>query len=612
MFESKKILVVAATFFLFALSAGVQIAYCHGEQAGVPDGYRWMKSYTLFITDSKNIDEAYEAAAAVEQAGGHVAVIIPNRVMLGWVPENKADGLVGTAHIKRVHQKALSRDATDVLLGRFPRNEASRNAVEFFNEVASGAYVKKRAAADAIRQANAPRMLADLRESPPVSYKDFMENLANVGIREEALSDAGISVKADGGNLVMSPGNSDHMVGKIGFAAIYLESSGKVDTNEFSWTDADRKTIQAEIVQGLTWWTEIARHDYNTPITFIYQHLNSWRTSTQYEPIRHPSSDDGLWINEVMAKFGHTSGDKFARTDAFNTKFRKAYKTNWAVVSFIAYNPSPAPNTFTNGDFAYAYSGHYSQLLYINENWGVNNYNFVNDHETGHLFGALDEYYTPNQAFCNDNSCRTKTSKGVYNGNCEHCNTNAVSCMMRRNTYNLCGYTAGQLGWHAIRDVSPEADSTSGPYKAFYAAGEPFQPKTYLCINGPDVPGNQYTLRARWRADFLTGSLGNSGTTAVDTGWKNLGETRPPVGLGPYCVWAWAPALKVPSNVASGPATIDVQVEISGIGRGAGSNTNVFYVAPGAIPAPPLSPLADVETLDCPECFVEPAPPPGK
>ena len=78
--------------------------------------------------------------------------------------------------------------------------------------------------------------------------------------------------------------------------------------------------------------------------------------TTCYEPIRHSQAQDSLWISQIMCNFGFCSGDKFARTTAFNASRRVAAKTNWAVTSFIGYNPSPAPTTFTDGFFAYATS----------------------------------------------------------------------------------------------------------------------------------------------------------------------------------------------------------------------------------------------------------------
>lgn len=38
-------------------------------------------------------------------------------------------------------------------------------------------------------------------------------------------------------------------------------------------------------------------------------------------------------------------------------------------------------------------------------------------------------------------------SHGVDNGNCEYCNPGAVPCMMKANTWDLCSFTPGHLGW---------------------------------------------------------------------------------------------------------------------------------------------------------------------
>jgi hypothetical protein len=74
--------------------------------------------------------------------------------------------------------------------------------------------------------------------------------------------------------------------------------------------------------------------------------------------------------------------------------------------------------------------------------WGEANLDLVFAHETGHIFGALDEYA--------DSNCSAGQIGGhlhVANGNCEVGNPASVECLMKANTIAFCAPTVAQWGW---------------------------------------------------------------------------------------------------------------------------------------------------------------------
>lgn len=86
---------------------------------------------------------------------------------------------------------------------------------------------------------------------------------------------------------------------------------------------------------------------------------------------------------------------------------------------------------------------------------GVNNFlnwtgiHRVMAHETGHMFGAPDEY----AARCNNCGSGSEAGKffRIVNGNCATCNTESVSCVMKNNTIDqICEYTPGHIGWESF------------------------------------------------------------------------------------------------------------------------------------------------------------------
>jgi hypothetical protein len=75
--------------------------------------------------------------------------------------------------------------------------------------------------------------------------------------------------------------------------------------------------------------------------------------------------------------------------------------------------------------------------------WGAANIDRVFAHESGHIFGAPDEYLA---SHCSTTA--TFGALGVANGNCQASATTPVSpCLMLNNTSSLCAYTPGHWGW---------------------------------------------------------------------------------------------------------------------------------------------------------------------
>lgn len=584
----KLLAVLAALFTTIALPLGA--AADPGDPAGPPN-LAWINDYTMFVTSATTNDEMYAAKAAVDAAGGRVSVIIPYRVMLGWIAPEKAASLVGKGGITAVYQKPT---------GSLPAGLGAKelDGVKHFNAVASGAWAagKLKAAATAKQGL----VLPDNREAPAISYDDVVKNLEGKGLSVEKLAEQGIvlSRNADGSLQGAGATNSAYMAGLVVFNAMFIESIGKSSTgvgdlNSYTWTAAAHTTIMGEIISGLNFWaTQAGGAAFKVPLTFVYADWYGYpQARTNYEPIKHSSGQDYLWINQIMANCGFTTGTgssaKFARAAAFNAWARSYYNTNWSVLSFIGYNPTGAPSTFTDGYFAYTWNT-YTQLLYRNDGWGVSQYDIVNAHETGHIFGASDEYYQPGYGGCT--SC-APASNGVLNGNCEYCNQSAGACMMRGNSLQLCGYTPGQVGWTNVRSASVATADYAGKAKFFFAPGEKLQGRISFCVAGPRWGARTQAVRVRFVQRSFGGSLYGGTPVSSDSGWVNVGSIPLPTTTGSGCWVAWA-NLRVSGLVSWGPASLDGMVEVAEVGRGHASMTSKFYVTGGADRTEDGAPLA--------------------
>jgi len=206
---------------------------------------------------------------------------------------------------------------------------------------------------------------------------------------------------------------SEFMIGDIWVTVVLLESNGSIDTQTENWTAGEITSVEAEITEGLTWWETTFQsypavsplHDLDFHIDFTYA---ASPVPTGYEPIRHPQSDESLWINDFLDFVGYNTASSIWTDLAYwNDDQRTANDAHWAYTVFVVDSSADADGMFTDGYFAYAYlGGPFAVMTYDNNGWGIGNMGQVLAHETGHIFYALDEY--PGSDFYTDRS-------GYYN-----------------------------------------------------------------------------------------------------------------------------------------------------------------------------------------------------
>ena len=115
---------------------------------------------------------------------------------------------------------------------------------------------------------------------------------------------------------------------------------------------------------------------------------------------------------------------------------RARFGTRWTYCGFF----TKYPLTW----FAYASIGGPRLVMdYNNDGWGPDNIDRVFAHETGHIFGAPDEYASSG---CDCGGGWGRFS--IANCNCENCaGGGGLPCLMKGNTFSLCEYTPSHLGW---------------------------------------------------------------------------------------------------------------------------------------------------------------------
>jgi len=387
---------------------------------------RWSAGYTLVLLEPGA--DAKSAMQLVQAEGGTVAVVVPPRVLLGWLPAASDAALLGREGIRSIHREPLTAMPSDL------DDRSARAAVRSFGSAVRGELdveVQATGAADPDL-----RLRPDALDPGPIDFEAVRANLRAVGKGHLAASLPDPQLA----------GNSDYMSGTVTVSLFFVESNGMgADPNLFSWTTTSEQQIFDQAVSGLSWWSNQALNfgacwvAFYIRANFATQDARCAQTS---EPVLHTSGEYATAISTVLGQFGYGSGNHLSRANAYNVAQRATYGTDWAYCVFVAANPTGA-NQFTDGRSAWAYlGGPYTALLQRSFGWPFGQ---VFAHESGHIFRACDEYYQEGYGGCTD--CGPCGSTGVPNANCELCNPGSVSCMMRANSYTLCTYTPGQVGW---------------------------------------------------------------------------------------------------------------------------------------------------------------------
>jgi Hemopexin len=167
---------------------------------------------------------------------------------------------------------------------------------------------------------------------------------------------------------------------------------------------------------------------------------NGWNVDPGYpKPVGLGWEAEEKWRDSALTQLGFpTGGDGISQLTAF---FQNAVGAQFGYVTFFTKMPTAW--------FAYAgglrivmrrSSGSFETWTSIDSVFG---------HETGHIFGAPDEYAASN---CICTSMHGKFIQAV-NGNCDNCATNPVSCLMKGNNLtSLCEWTPTHIGWEAFLD----------------------------------------------------------------------------------------------------------------------------------------------------------------
>lgn len=265
--------------------------------------------------------------------------------------------------------------------------------------------------------------------------------------------------------------SSAYMAGTCAVSIVFVECDGTKESSSGNWTNPKKELVVSQIRDGLNWWAKEGKQKAH--LTWVYE-VNE--VTIGHEPGNYAMREDSIWIKDAMRtiykKYPHYTN--YFQCLLYVGEVRERLKTDWGFMIFVCENSNDTDGEFKDGGFAYAYcGGPYMVLTYKNDGWGTDQLSRTTAHEAGHIFGALDEYAGALQG------PRRAGVLNVENGNHELYGKIAEECIMKHNSYCLCNYTLGQIGWwdenndgrfdpddtwkHPPSKIKPEGDSVPEP-----------------------------------------------------------------------------------------------------------------------------------------------------
>jgi len=221
---------------------------------------------------------------------------------------------------------------------------------------------------------------------------------------------------------------------------------------------------------------------------------NGWNVDPDYpKPVGLGWDAEDKWRDPALTALGFPVGS--AGVAQLTDFFQGAVAAQFGYVAFFTKMPTAW--------FAYANSG-WPKVVMRRTSGAFDSWTSLDSifaHETGHIFGAPDEYASSN--------CVCTSSHGRFftevNGNCDNCATTPVNCLMKNNTLtSLCAFTPPHIGWEAFLDTIDAGVHTYTNGKLYM-----FQGAYYVRYTGFDLDAEYpKKIAGNWPgfpADFAAG-----------------------------------------------------------------------------------------------------------
>ncbi len=343
----------------------------------------------LIILAAESVAAVHTAMDGIERLGGRVMHVLAPHVLMGELGVGLDDQVRALANVSRVYRSRVD-------LGEVERyGPAAVQMVKGWNRGFAPSF----------------RALKSGRGSEGCSW----------GAPGYAPEGPVVAPPRRPGEPAAGADTSAYLIGSVATSVILVEGTAE----PYTLSAMERDTIVAEIQDGLGW---LASQEPAARVSWFY---DLHHVSLDLDPARIPGFAEDTWRDAAMASLGYPASWK--GLEAFVRDRRSALATDWAYVLFVT--------RFPLWHFAYAFKPRVV-LSYDLDGWGSDNMDRIVAHETGHIFGAADEY-AESKCDCSERCGYLQ----VENGNCELGASAQVPCIMSHNAWAMCSYTRGHLGW---------------------------------------------------------------------------------------------------------------------------------------------------------------------
>lgn len=345
-----------------------------------------------------------QAAQSVEKAGERVLHRFGPRVMVMEVSEKSEDNILKSL-------RGASFAPSPSRLSAATRKEMDTTGMLGYEAL-------RLRQKSAFRQAKAQRPLAsEVWDTASAQRPDAVDVDDPLDVRESLAM----------GDVPAPSPTSSFLIGSIAVGLIIVEGP----TDDLKFDESERAKVVAEVQNGLSW---LGTQEPRANVSWSYDIKIVTLSTPPGSAGLSLSEKERLWRDPAMDQLGYGPG--ISRVRSYVQDLRSQLHTRWGYCAFFTKYPV--------GHFAYAkLKGPRLVMHYENDNWGVDNIDRVYAHETGHIFGAPDEYAS--------SGCSCGGEWGYLrtpNGNCVNCaEGGGVSCIMRSNEWAMCDYTRTHFGW---------------------------------------------------------------------------------------------------------------------------------------------------------------------
>ena len=354
----------------------------------------------LIVLDATQLHETIRASDGVEKRGGRVLHRYGNSVLIGDLPPSTAKQIGGTPGVLRHYTGKVEERPT-----RLTPTEALGINAWNLRQSREFEKVKKERPHDGLRWD-----ATGIAAGPEPPDGPGMEHVTETGPTQMA--------------ALFGTDMSLYLIGSVAVGLVLVQGP----TTELQFTEEERTKIVAECQEGLGW---LALQEARANVSFAYD-IQVINIQVASDPaLSGFEQRESRWRDPAIASLGFAPN--MGGVASYVTSIRRRLGTKWGYAAFFTKYPVQ--------HFAYALRPRLV-MHYDNDGWGPDNIDRVFTHETGHIFGAPDEYASSN--------CSCEPKFGYLrepNGNCQRCATQFADCLMAANTYALCPHTHVQFGW---------------------------------------------------------------------------------------------------------------------------------------------------------------------